>query len=137
MYVEVNGSEFVFFVSFCKVFSMQYNSNILTKKLIIFRFFDTNFDQFCKVKPPLMKTIFYSLLVIKFENASLSPLVLRGEAYEVQLVFLNFNLKKYLDLHIWHVSIIYFAHKGKLTYQGDVWRIPNFEIILLLNISIK
>ena len=68
---------------------------------------------------------------------SLSDSLERGRQYDVQILFLNFNLKKYLDLHISHVSIIYFVHKGKVTYQGDVKQIPNFEIILLLNISIK
>lgn len=86
-----------------------------------------------------MKTIFYSLLVIKFQNAtlSLSDSLERGRQYDAQILFLNFNLKKYLDLHISHVSIIYFVHKPKVTYQGDVKQIANFEIILLLNISIK
>ena len=68
---------------------------------------------------------------------SLSDSLERGRQCDVQILFLNFNLKKYLDLHISHVSIIYFVHNGKVTYQGDVKQIPNFEIILLLNISIK
>ena len=87
LYAKTNGSIFLCLLvyglnvrySSCKEFfnTMQYFTKILTTKLRMFilikNLINIAYEKLEVTHLPLTKTLFYPLLVIKFENASVSP----------------------------------------------------------------